>query len=129
MIFADTGAFVALIRQKDENHPAAREFLVSRPTLVTTDYVVDETVTLLLTRVGRKAAERFLDAVQHSRFVRLEMVGSLGFQEAANLFRSHRDKTWSFTDCASFAVMKRLGITHVFAFDRHFVQMGFTCVP
>ena len=128
MTFADTGAFVALLRQKDENYPAAKEFLSSRPTLVTTDYVVDETVTLLLTRVSREAAVRFLDAVQHSRFVRLEMVGSPGFQEAADLFRSHEDKTWSFTDCASFAVMKRLGITQAFTFD-HFSRMGFTCVP
>ncbi|MBI1864944.1 MAG: type II toxin-antitoxin system VapC family toxin, partial [Nitrospirae bacterium] len=109
MIFADTGAFVALLREKDENYLAAKEFLASRPVLVTTDYVVDETVTLLLTRVGRKAAIRFLDAIQQSRFVRLDMVGPAGFREAADLFRAHNDKTWSFTDCASFAVMKRLG--------------------
>jgi predicted nucleic acid-binding protein len=34
-------------------------------------------------------------------------------------------KEWSFTDCTSYAVMKQLGITEVFAFDHHFTQMGF----
>ena len=39
------------------------------------------------------------------------------------------DKTWSFTDCTSFAVMKNMGLTEVFAFDHHFEQMGFIRLP
>jgi len=129
VIFADTGGFVALLREKDRHHGAARAFMVERPLLVTTDYVVDETVTLLLTRVGRPAAERFLDSVVKSRLVRLEMVGGDGFQKGVALFRHHPDKAWSFTDCTSFAVMERLHLTRAFAFDSHFEQCGFTRLP
>jgi len=39
------------------------------------------------------------------------------------------DKTWSFTDCTSFIVMKNTGLTEVFAFDHHFEQMGFIRRP
>lgn len=129
MIFADTGAFVALLRQKDRHHLAAKRFFAARPLLVTTDYVVDETVTLLLTRISRDAAERFLRTIIQSRFVRLEMVGPDGFQAAVALFHRHHDKAWSFTDCTSFAVMKRLHLAQAFAFDSHFEQMGFARVP
>jgi hypothetical protein len=127
--FADTGGFVALLRQKDRHHRATQAFMAQRPILVTTDYVVDETVTLLLTRLGRKAAERFLDSIQKSRLVRVEMVGNDGFQQAIALFRRHPDKEWSFTDCTFFAVRERLHLTHAFAFDTHFEQRGFIRLP
>ncbi len=129
MIFADTGAFVALLREKDQHHPSARKFLTKRTLLVTTDYIVDETVTLLLTRVSRTASEQFLRMIQQSRFVRLEMIGPETFEEASRIFLHHHDKAWSFTDCTSNAVMKRLKITQVFGYDAHFEQMGFSLVP
>ncbi len=40
------------------------------------------------------------------------------------LVRSHRDKTYSLCDALSFAIMERLGITEVIAFDRHFREYG-----
>ena len=47
-----------------------------------------------------------------------------------DIFRQYNvDKLWSFTDCTSYAVMKKSGITEAFAFDHHFEQMGFTLVP
>lgn len=129
MIFVDTGAFVALMRQKDRHHEAARNFMAAPPPLVTSDYVVDETVTLLLTRIGRDAAERFLESIRSSRLLRLEMVGKEGFNQAESVFLYHKDKEWSFTDCTSFAIAKRLGIEEVFGFDHHFEQMGLRRVP
>lgn len=43
-------------------------------------------------------------------------------------FVSFDDKTWSFTDCVSYAVMLRRGIVEAFALDNHFKQFGFTTV-
>ena len=120
---------MALMRQKDRHHRAAKSFMTDPPPLVTSDYVVDETTTLLLARVGRGAAERFLVGIRTSRLLRLEMVGTQGFAQAQNLFLHYRDKEWSFTDCTSFAITKRLGIEQVFGFDHHFEQMGLRRVP
>ncbi len=44
------------------------------------------------------------------------------------VFTAFNDKQWSFTDCVSYAVMKRLGITSAIAFDEHFKQFGFAVV-
>lgn len=129
MILVDTGAWVALLRQKDRHHKAARRFMSTEPSLLTTDYVVDETVTLLMSRVGKSSALQFLKAVLESRLVSLEPVGESGFAEAAALFQRYEDKHWSFTDCASCVVMKRMGISQVFGFDHHFEQMGFQRLP
>jgi uncharacterized protein len=41
------------------------------------------------------------------------------------LFKKHSDKELSFTDCTSFALMKKLGLRQAFSFDDHFIQTGF----
>lgn len=56
----------------------------------------------------------------------LEFVSQNRFHQSVEIFRRYnRDKTWSFTDCASFVVMKELRIKTAFTFDNHFEQMGF----
>ena len=51
-------------------------------------------------------------------------------KKAWEIFVKYRDKTFSFTDCSSFALMERIGITEVFAFDEHFTQYGsFVVLP
>jgi predicted nucleic acid-binding protein len=35
------------------------------------------------------------------------------------------DKTWGFTDCISFVVMREEGLTDAVTADVHFVQAGF----
>jgi predicted nucleic acid-binding protein len=43
---------------------------------------------------------------------------------AIAILRDHQDKAYSFCDALSFAVMERLGVTEVIAFDRHFREYG-----
>lgn len=40
------------------------------------------------------------------------------------IFRSYSDKQWSFTDCASKAIIDKLKLKYAFAFDNHFRQFG-----
>jgi predicted nucleic acid-binding protein len=51
MIFVDTGAWAAQVWHRDGNHAAAMDWLAqNRQPLVTTDYIVDEVLTLLTRR-------------------------------------------------------------------------------
>jgi predicted nucleic acid-binding protein len=46
-------------------------------------------------------------------------------QEALSLYVQRSDKEWGLTDCTSFVLMQRLGISQALTADQHFVQAGF----
>ena len=129
-LFVDTSAWAAYYDTSDRWHQAARKALASlidtRVTFVTTDYVLDETITLLLYHAGRRYALAFGETVQQSRQVQLVQVDASVWTKAWQLFRDYDDKFWAFTDCTSFAIIEKLGIRSVFAFDKDFERMGYT---
>lgn len=125
MIFVDTSAWFAIYFSRDANHPRAIRIasqLQFPP--VTTDYVVDETLTLLRTKGEDSRALAFGNRIFHECEIRLELIAAKDILQAWELFQRFADKGWSFTDCTSFAVMERMQIRRAFAFDRHFRQLG-----
>jgi predicted nucleic acid-binding protein len=48
---------------------------------------------------------------------------------AWELFRASQKRSWSFTDCTSFALMKELRLSETFAFDKHFEEAGLNPRP
>lgn len=125
MILVDTGAWYALSVASDPDHERASRFVAeNRERLVTTDYVVDELLTLF--RIRRQYAEaiRWLDDVLDAGHVDLIDIQSRDFGQAIVIYRRYRDKLWSFTDCTSLAISQRLQITKAFTFDKHFQQFG-----
>ncbi|MBM3824305.1 MAG: PIN domain-containing protein [Verrucomicrobia bacterium] len=128
-VMMDSAGFLALWDGADEHQAAAlslhAELLRKRRRFLTTEYVVDETVTLLLVRHSHEAAVDFLDTIERSEALRLEWIGPDRFHAAGKLFRKHKDKEWSFTDCVSFATMHELQIRDAFTTNRHFKQAGF----
>lgn len=85
----------------------------------------NETHALLTNRAreGREAGLRFLEHIARGL---CEIVHGTQDDEARAIaiLREHQDKTYSFCDALSFAVMERLGVTEVIAFDRHFREYG-----
>lgn len=132
-LFVDTAGWVACADSADPAHArccAARDTaLEAGQTLVTTDLVVDETLTLIRFRLGLGAAGAWWQQVDQSPRLRWERVGSDRFEKARHLFFQYRDKDFSFTDCTSFVVMRELRLTHAITTDRHFRQMGFQVLP
>ena len=129
MIFVDTSAWVALYVQGDRFHGPAAEFWEalrrrSVPLLSTFD-IFDETLTMLRSRAGFPAAVEFGEAFLESRILMRQEVDGPLRQEAWRLFKQYRDKPLSFTDCTSFAVLRRRGLRHVFSFDEDFERLGF----
>ena len=129
-VFVDTSGWYAYARADDPAHEAAAAALEAwEGRLVTTDCVFDETVTLARARLGAAAAARLGDALRDPGVVELVRLLPEDFDDAWELFKKRKDKAWSFTDCASFAVMRRLRIGAAVATDRHFRQAGFDAMP
>ena len=132
-VFIDTAGWVACADASDPAHlrfTAARDAsLKAGAMLVTTDFVVDETLTLLRFRLGLDAAETWWHQVDRSPRLRWERVDSDRFEKARQLFFQYRDKQFSFTDCTSFVVMREARLTQALTTDRHFKQMGFQLLP
>ena len=97
--------------------------------LVSTDYVVDETLTLLRIRLGFGAASRWWAQIDASSRIRWERIDASRAEKARDWFFEWTAENVSFTDCTSFVVMKELGLRRALTTDRHFLQAGFEVVP
>ncbi|MEZ6111937.1 MAG: PIN domain-containing protein [Pirellulaceae bacterium] len=125
MIFVDTGAWFAAFIPNDSDHTAASQWLSeNREPLVTTDYVIDELLTLLRARGEFARAGALGDALLRGDIAEIHWVTPDDVLAAWNVFRRFHDKAWSFTDCVSRSVMERRQIDTAFAFDDHFRQFG-----
>lgn len=128
-IFIDTSWFKAYLDPRDDFHDKAvaqsKVLSQEKNILYTTNFVIDETLTLIRVRSGLVVALKFRDFLaqiaSHTKIIRLLS------QDESNAW-DYFPKPWSklsFTDCTSFAVMQRLGIKNVATFDDHFARAGF----
>jgi predicted nucleic acid-binding protein len=132
-VFVDTGGWMACADSADPAHMsscAARDaVLEAGHNLVTTDYIVDEMLTLIGFRLGLRAAGAWWRQIDGSSRLRWERIEADRFERARQLFFQYRDKDLSFTDCTSIALMRELKLTRALTTDRHFHQMGFQVLP
>jgi predicted nucleic acid-binding protein len=94
-----------------------------------TDYVIAETLTLMLARLGHRKTVTFGEWLLNAPQVQQVRPDVDLWNEAWHLFKEYDDKDFSFTDCTSFAVMRREHLADAFTFDHHFTQMGFRLWP
>ena len=85
-----------------------------------TNFIVAECHALSLARLGARLARNWL----LSNIWVVERVTADDEAMARDIIRKYTDKTFSYTDATSFAVMDRLGLRTAFAFDPHFRQYG-----
>ena len=128
-VFVDTSAVFALLDRSDANHKAAASGLKTlrarRTTPLLTNFVVAESHALLLARIGADVARSWLLANVWT----IERVSAEDEAAARQIVARYTDKTFSYTDATSFAVMTRLRIRTAFAFDPHFRRYGFQLLP
>ncbi len=125
MIFVDTSVWYSMIVETDGRHAAVNAFLAdNRLDLFTTDYIVDETLTLLRARSRNSRAVELGNAFFQHRIAIVHKLTEDDLSEAWNVFSSFDDKSWSFTDCTSKVIIEKLGIAEALSLDRHFQQFG-----
>ncbi len=132
VIFLDSSFFKALIDIKDDFHSPAvkiwKRMAEQDVKLITINYILDETFTLIRVKCGLLAVidfrERLSAGLKRMKIIRVLLTDE---EKAWKWFL----KDWSnlsFTDCVSFAVMQRLELKRVATFDQHFSKAGFKIV-
>jgi len=128
-ILVDTSGFYALLVGRDDQHQdAAGQLRAARRQklrFVTTDYVLDETATLLKARGLPHLVPGLFDCVFSSDVCEVRWTDAEQFRATYDFFIKHADQAWSFTDCLSFVVMKSRKINAALTKDAHFRQAGF----
>lgn len=129
--YVDTSGFLAILDADDRNHVMAKQqwvdLVLAEATLVCSDYVLVESLALTQHRMGLAAARVFHEDI--FPLLAIEWVDESTYRAgiASMLTAARRDL--SLVDCISFEVMRQLGVQSVFAFDKHFKEQGFICLP
>ena len=133
LLFVDTAGWMGCVDAADPDHEAAcaarDDWLEHEGLLITSDYIIDETLTLLRLRLGLGTAEEWWHGIAASRRVVRELVHEERAERARGIFFRYRDKDFSFTDCTSFALMRELRIREALTTDKHFQQAGYQMLP
>ena len=129
-LFVDTSGWYDLLYSGAPKHGDIVRLMREPGTnLVTSTYVLDELVALLLTRSGHATAARAGSHIRSAAEVRVEHPDAAEEQRAWALFLDRSDKTYTLTDCLSFVMMRRLKIQAAIATDHHFTEEGFAALP
>lgn len=130
-VFVDTSGIIALMDRGQPLCPTATrtwEALVDAETqLLTSNYVIVETMALLQRRLGVEAVQEFLMRIHPL----LEVVWvNEGLHEAGvgNVLAARR-RDLGLVDCISFEIMRAHGITRAFAYDKHFDERNSSLPP
>ena len=131
-VFIDTSGFYALLARDDDRHAQAASYLQKaagkRIRFVTTDYVLDETATLLKARGKISLLVPLFERIFNSNSCRVAWTDADRFHQTRQFFLKHRDQLWSFTDCLSFCIMKECGSREALTKDGHFNAAGFNAL-
>ncbi|MBU1163499.1 MAG: PIN domain-containing protein [Proteobacteria bacterium] len=138
-VFIDTWGWLTLRDRDESRHEDVKEFYRQfrdqNGIIYTSDYVLDETITLVFKRLPFKTAKESLakiDKAIEEGYLQVEWVTPERFEKAKGLRLKYQDKPKiSFTDLTSMVIMKELGVKDIITGDEHFeyVGMGFQHKP
>lgn len=128
-IFIDTGAFIAKYIEKDQFYGLAckvwEKLENQKEKLVTSNFVLDETFTLLARQANYEFSVKVARIIYASDVIKIVRPSHETELNSLHLFDKYADQKVSFTDCVSFQLMKENRLKKVFSFDRHFQLAGF----
>jgi len=130
-IFIDTSAFLAILNKEDHFHQIAKEtweeINVSEEYLICSNYVINETISLLQNRFGIEALRIFENEVRP--VIDLIWVDQSIHHAGMVVVLTTNHRKLSLVDCTSFEIIRNLQVEKVFTFDSHFSDQGFNIIP
>ena len=138
-IFIDTWGWLTLRDKGESRHEEVRDLYLrlrdEKARIYTSDYVLDESITLLFKRLRFDVAMASFDRIDKAireGYIRLEWITPERFEKAKTMRKKYQDKPGiSFTDLTSMVVMKEIGVVDILTADDHFehVGLGFQLKP
>jgi hypothetical protein len=126
MIFADTVFFIALLNLRDELHARVQAWVVHvTEKVVVSEYVLWEMVNFYSKPVNRPKVHDLLARLRTADQYEIVPASPELFEAGLVLHAERPDKESSLTDCISFLIMQKRGITRALTFDLHFEQASF----
>lgn len=129
-LFVDSCAWLAFFSARDGHHADAdrlfREAVRRKIPLLTTNLVLAEVHRLLLFRAGIRPAAAALEKIGSSPNVSVKFSDAEVHREAVAWLAKLSDQVISYTDAASFAVMKASRCQLALSFDQDFVLAGYS---
>lgn len=131
-LFIDTWGWLTLLDKRESRHQEVvdyyYDFRLQQGLAYTSDYVLDETITLLFRRLpfttARESLESINQAIKES-YLLLVRITPEQFDLAIQLRLKFQDKPRiSFTDFVSMVVMREHDIADSLTEDDHFTQVG-----
>jgi predicted nucleic acid-binding protein len=130
-VFVDSSALLAVMIAGDDAHKAAsqvwKELVAGGEELVTTSYVLLETYAILQRRHGLRFVELLRTAAVPEMHV--HWITPAQHEAALSALLAAGRRQISLVDCASFVVMRELGLATAFTLDSHFAEEGYEVVP
>ena len=131
-VFIDTWGFKAFIDRLEPDHIEVKTLLEdlweNGEEVVTSDYILDETITLISRSLPFDKVKEFIKYVEQAYqegYIRLLRIQEEYFDDAKKFRLKYNDKPRiSFTDFTTMAAMKRRNITRIITKDRHFEEVG-----
>ncbi len=128
-VFGDASFWIALLNPRDSLHTKARTVFRSlgKTLVITSEMVLTELLNEFSGYGGslRRAAANLVVDLQRDPDVYIVPQTSLQFRDALSLYAERSDKEWGQTDCSSFRIMAREGLTQALTHDHHFKHAGF----
>lgn len=124
MIFLDSSFIVACKIGNDEHHKSSIDYLAKmiaegNEEFVTSDYIFDEVVTVILVKSKNLGAA--IDAGRTLRIASFILkVDEEVYEKAWEIFSNQQNTKLSFTDCSTLALMQKEGIKNIATFDQDF---------
>ena len=130
LVFIDTFAWIAILNKSDTYHIESKnilkKLLEEENKLITTNFIIVETINALSKQTFRKSVVKFINRIEQSSSVKIVNITEEIYKSAWLLYQNRLDKDWGITDCTSFEIMKLMNIKYAFSNDKHFKQAGFS---
>ena len=122
--FVDTSAFFAFLNKSDVNHQAAKKRLSGSGVKVTSNFIFDELITLMMARDQKDLSVSFGEKLRSGALVQYHFLKESEEEKAWTVYQKYSDHVLSFTDCTTLALLGEYKNVRLLSFDEGLMRLA-----